>query len=527
MEQLNNVLPDTQEEKITAVVVPFERKEESPLLRQIRSKFGLFSVISLLFGGFFAFWFYKAYLGLNVLLFTVVIITLLSITMNRLSLKLKTGTKVYYAGAVLFGISTTLTSSEILQFLNIIAILILLDLSLLHQFYEDHRWDFTKHFSRMIGLVFQSIASIAFPFADSVVFLKHTKLLKNDRARNIFIGIIISLPILWIVLALLSGADLLFGEMTRDIFSFLFSSDILAVGFMVLFGFLSCYLILCGAATKAGIDEIKIRTKADTTIAVTVMSTLCLVYVLFCGIQIIYLFANGLFVLPEGFTFAEYARRGFFELLAVTIINIILMLLCSAFFKESKLLRLILTVMTICTYIMIISATYRMLLYISVYHLTFLRLFVLLSLLIDTLVLAGVIAAEYNKKFPLFRYCVVVISLSYLIFSFARPDYFIASYLSEQKELLNAEDILFLTTELSADAVPVVLPLLADNNRWTGDALSDTKESWDSLDYGISNYYNKINSTIRSEEIRDFNYSYHIATRYAKKYPMNMIDSLE
>ena len=267
MEQLNIVLPDTQEVNTPVVVVPFERKVESPLLRQIRSKFGLFSAISLLFGGFFSLWFYKAYLGLNVSLFTVVIITLLSVIMNRLSLKMKTGTKVYYVGAVLFGISTTLTASEILQFLNIIGILILLDLSLLHQLYEDHQWDFMKHFSRMFGLVFQSIASIGYPFADSVALLKHTKLLKNDRTRNIFIGIIISLPILWIILSLLSGADLLFGKMTRGIFEFLFSSDILTVGFMILFGFLVCYSVLCGAATKAGIDENKIRRKADTTIA--------------------------------------------------------------------------------------------------------------------------------------------------------------------------------------------------------------------------------------------------------------------
>ncbi|MHB8130131.1 MAG: DUF4153 domain-containing protein [Mobilitalea sp.] len=532
MEQLNIGLPDTQEVNTPVVVVPFERKVESPLLRQIRSKFGLFSIISLLFGGFFALLFYKAYLGLNVLLFTVVIIALLSIIMNRLSLKMKMGTKVYYIGAVLFGISTTLTANEILQFLNIIGILILLDLSLLHQFYEDHRWDFMKHFSRMFGLVFQSIASIGFPFADSVASLKHTKLLKNDRARNIFIGIIISLPILWIILSLLSGADLLFGKMTRGIFDFLFSSDILTVGFMILFGFLVCYSVLCGAATKAGIDENKIRSKADTTIAVTVMSTLCLVYVLFCGIQLIYLFSNGLFVLPEGFTFAEYARRGFFELLAVTIINIVLMLLCSAFFKESKLLRIILTVMTVCTYIMIISATYRMLLYISVYHLTFLRLFVLLCLLIDIFVLAGVITAEYNKKFPLFRYCAVVISLSYLAFSFARPDYFIASYLSEQKEILDAEDIIFFTTELSADAAPVVLPILADNNRWSmgtqkEEANYDRETSEVSYQNNINDYYDKINSSATERDIRDFSYASYIATQYAVENPLNKIDGFK
>ena len=39
-------------------------------------------------------------------------------------------------------------------------------------------------------------------------------------------------------------------------------------------------------------------------------------YVIFCGIQIIYLFGGG-GELPAGVTYAEYARQGFFQLLVV------------------------------------------------------------------------------------------------------------------------------------------------------------------------------------------------------------------
>jgi hypothetical protein len=92
--------------------------------------------------------------------------------------------------------------------------------------------------------------------------------------------------------------------------------------------------------------------KAEASIAATFMTLLCVVYTFFCGIQLIYLFANGLFVLPEEYTFAEYARRGFFELLTVAVINVLLMVLCRAFFKESKILRIVITFMTNYNYVM-------------------------------------------------------------------------------------------------------------------------------------------------------------------------------
>jgi hypothetical protein len=233
------------------------------------------------------------------------------------------------------------------------------------------------------------------------------------------------------------------------------------------------------------------------------------------------LFANGLFVLPEEYTFAEYARRGFFELLTVAIINVLLMVLCRAFFKESKILRIVITFMTICTYIMIASAAYRMYLYISVYHLTFLRLFVLLSLMIIALILAGVIIAEYRQSFPLFKYCVAVTAVCYIVFSFTKPDYLIAKYLVENKVILDGEDIWYLTDELSLDAAPVVLEVLTERSRWLPEALSGENKYREKLyltnkisqDYYYDKYIERIEEEKQDTDLRDFNYSKYLASK--------------
>jgi hypothetical protein len=515
MEQFNNILPAVQEEINPAAGTLSDGKGESLLLKKVRQKFGSFGLISLTFGGLFALLFYKSVIGLNVLLFTIGIVFLISIVIKLLSLRIKTGTKLYFVAGILLGCSSFLTANEAIQLLNIIGILLLLDMALLHQFFEGRQWDFLKHLGSLFGMVIWSIASIGYPFIDFYHFLKDTRLLKNEKVRNTVIGFAISLPMLLIILGLLSRADLLFGKLTKSIFQFTFSTDIFEIIFMIGFGFLVCYSILCGTLSRTEQPEKAIRTKVDSSIASTFMMMLCIVYLLFCGIQLIYLFANGVFVLPQEFTFAEYARRGFFELLAVTVINIVLMLVCGAFFKESRLLRILVIVMTVCTYIMIASATYRMLLYIGAYHLTLLRLFVLLALLIDAFVLAGIIISQYHRSFPLFRYCVAVISICYIAFSFSKPDYYTAAYLAGHKEKLDIVDMEYLTQELSLDAAPVVLPLLQKE-----DSVGFKFHIRDRLMYNayIEDYKDKIRKANSGFDIRELNYSDYIASKCLKEY---------
>ncbi|MDF2487125.1 MAG: putative rane protein, partial [Herbinix sp.] len=501
------------------------------LLHKIRQKFEITGLISLLFGGLFTLSFYEAKVGVNVLFFTSMMIILLMVVMKQFELTLKKGTYLYYVGAMLAALSTMLTASGNLQFMNFIVILCLLNLSLLHQLHTSEGWDVLNYLSKMFGIIIWGIVSIGMPFIDGLNFLKRTKLFRNDKTRNIFVGAMISVPILWVIIILLSQADMIFGDMTEVLIERIFSSNLIFIIFMTLFGFFSCYCILCGAAIQTGRKEIE-RKRGAASIATTFILLITLLYILFCGLQIVYLFSNGIFTLPEDYTFAEYARRGFFELLAVAMINVALMLIVNTFFEENRFLRNLLTIMTVCTYILIGSATYRMILYIGAYHLTFLRLFVLLSLLILSLILAGVIISVYHKSFPLFRYCVAVVAGCYLTFSFAKPDYFIASYLEEHKAILSAEDAAYLTYDLSLDAAPLVLPLLADSNRWSEEAKAGTEASGStysedgrmvelqSVDFYSTAYYDLINRESFDRDVRGYNLSIDKSTEYAEQYPI-------
>lgn len=483
-------------------------EQQNPLLSKIRSNYSTFATISLVFGIAMAFCFYEAGIGINLLAFIIIIIGLLILVMKKLSLAISKRTWFYYGASVLLGLSSMLTSSGALHFLNIIGMMLLLDLSLLNQFGEDETIDFLKHLGRMLSLPFRTLASIGMPFSDTLSNAKTTKLIKSNKVKNILIGTFLAIPLLLIIVALLSSADIIFGQITANITKFIFSPNIISVTLIIIIGFIGCYSIICGGTKTYSKGNGKSGEKEDPVIPITTMTLITAVYLLFCTIQIMYLFNNGLSVLPKEFTFSQYARRGFFELLLVTVINIGLIVICSSLFKEHKVLKVILTIMTICTYIMILSAAYRMLLYTRAYHLTFFRVLVLLFLIIDFFVLAGVIISVYNNKFPLFNYGVLITAIFYIGFSLSKPDRFIAYYNFNHMENVDKMDMNFLTNELSYDAAPIIIKYF--------DEIKDQKPTFEKL-----NYINYLNDIIKKQDnrgIRDFNLSIKNASDTAKEY---------
>lgn len=106
-------------------------------------------------------------------------------------------------------------------------------------------------------------------------------------------------------------------------------------------------------------------------------------------------------------------------LLAVSVLNLIIVLVMMSYFKESKVLKVILTIMSLCTFVMIASSALRMIMYIRYYYMTFLRIFVLWALVVLFLMFVGVIVSVFKENFPLFKYCMMVITVLYIGLSFS------------------------------------------------------------------------------------------------------------
>ena len=77
---------------------------------------------------------------------------------------------------------------------------------------------------------------------------------------------------------------------------------------------------------KIKIPETNTNKTIDIIIFSTILFSINIIFLLFTLIQFRYLFSFS-DILPLGFTYSEYARRGFLELISVTIINIIILLI--------------------------------------------------------------------------------------------------------------------------------------------------------------------------------------------------------
>ena len=101
---------------------------------------------------------------------------------------------------------------------------------------------------------------------------------------------------------------------------------------------------------------------------------ICLLYTSFISMQAKYLFGAFWGALPEGFSYSEYARQGFFELCRVAAINIVILLAANVMSRaqaaENCLLRVCNTALSALTLLLLATAAAKMALYIAAYGLT-------------------------------------------------------------------------------------------------------------------------------------------------------------
>ena len=113
---------------------------------------------------------------------------------------------------------------------------------------------------------------------------------------------------------------------------------------------------------------------APRSTVLTALFVLCAVYLLFISMQAKYLFGAFWGALPEGFSYSEYARQGFFELCRVAAINIVILLAANVMSRaqaaENCMLRVCNTALSALTLLLLATAAAKMALYIAAYGLT-------------------------------------------------------------------------------------------------------------------------------------------------------------
>ena len=399
-----------------------------------KSALGIYSAVYALF---YTFCLYKNMGGITFPFFTAGTLIFFGLCMKEFRLTLKKDSLFAAVCAMLISVSQVLTANDFIQCFNVIAVFALLAYILLHQFAKDEKWSFLQHFENLISAFFGGISNFFAPLKD-YSFYRKNKNTENEKPgfpwHIVLITALCCLPVLLLVIMLLSSADAVFQNMLGDVFESLIpDGDWVMPVLLTVFVFFFIYAQISRLLKFPYSEEEKLITKGNSLIAMTVGVMFDFVYLIFSLIQILYLFI-GKFTLPEGYTYAEYAREGFFQLLFVSFLNLLMVFAGIYFFEEKKSLKIILSVLSGCTYIMILSSAYRMVLYIRYFYFSFERILVLWALAVIFTLLTGLVIQTWKNGFKFFKYTVVVLCLFCTVLSFSKPDYFIAKWNLENSE---------------------------------------------------------------------------------------------
>ena len=291
----------------------------------------------------------------------------------------------------------------------------------------------------------------------------------TEKRGSIWLGLLAALAILCVVLPLLAQADMVFGSVVGDALSWLAgnvgeaAARILRFLIIVALTFAILHSMLLGEGARVYNPVRSPRVAGSVTVA-TCVAVLDVVYFVFVCVQFVYLFGNTATPAMHG-GYAEYARSGFFELVAVTFINLVVLAVCiwvRADAPRSSALCALEIALVLLTAAILTSSVWRMTLYVQKYGLTYQRyLTFFIMAFIAVCLIAGAVRVLV-PRFPFFRAAAVAAIVCWLAFGLCGADARIAEhnvneYLAGRLEEMDTE---YLST-LSAGAIPALERLAA------------------------------------------------------------------
>lgn len=314
---------------------------------------------------------------------------------------------------------------------------------------------------------------------------------------KLLLGVALAIIPTAIVLSLLSY-DSSFTALMGDIFDFnlgdIFSHSV-SLGFaipigMYLFGlFVSAVDHKCpDVMTVEGCRRVSRRIKIAPTVTVlAAVLPLLVIYGIFFISQWQYYISGFTGVLPEAFSYAEYAREGFFQLCTVSVINLVVLVLVSLFMRRAddrppvvfKLLALVYAVFTL---VLISTALAKMAMYIDYYGLTQKRVYATWMMVVLAIVFILIGVGQFVSRLRLVAASLVVCVVCFAGLSVANADGIIAAYNVDRylKGSLETVDMAAMD-ELGDAAVPELVRLaeameetgITHENEALYDALTD------------------------------------------------------
>lgn len=271
---------------------------------------------------------------------------------------------------------------------------------------------------------------------------------KSSTAKiilKLLLGAAIAVPFLLIFIALFASADSIFESYLitiADAFHFNFFScafTLITGGLITLFA--SAFLLGLRSVNLPEKEAAHTQGKLNPLVTSVFLLLIILLQASFITVQCVYLFGGH--TLPEGMTYAGYARSGFFQISTASVITALLILFISFFGKRGKngalmlQTKILLSVLTCCDLFLYYCAYVKMGAYIQAYDLTVRRIGVCWLMAVMALILAGVLLHMWLPKLNLTAWVLTCLCVSVIALNICSPDRLSAKYNIDQ--YLNAD----------------------------------------------------------------------------------------
>lgn len=462
---------------------------------------------AILFSIWFTILFIGKSIGLSMLLFVLPITVYLLYILKKNNKNVNNKALILLVPIILLSSTYFIFNNALFRYLNLFIIPTLVAAMIV--IYIDKKLSAKMLIVKILEVIFRPIDFLG----ETIITLEESleKKFKNKNADKpkkkngkIIKGILITIPIALFVLILLATADEIFGKIFIDTFKAiiieiskwnLYGISLRIVAILLSFLYLAAFIYTLTLKYDKGEEETKqIKEKDNTTIKI-ILGTLNVMYLFFCIVQI-----KSLFIGKVNVNYSQYARQGFFQLMIVSIINIITILIAKkSIKKETKVfnyINIMSIIMIIFTFIILISSAVRMHFYESAFGYTYLRLLVYCVLITEAIMLIPTIIYIIKPNIELAKIYLAIMLIVYLGMNYANFDKMIAKRNIERYEETGKIDIEYLTMNTQTDAIEEIVEILE---------IDDINEE---IKTKIEIYLQDLNEKLDKEtDFRDFNIS--------------------
>jgi hypothetical protein len=439
---------------------------------------------ALLVGWAFDFLYWKKPPGISFAIHVILLLGVLGFLTYKEKIKPSTSTLVLVPLILLFSALSFLREEPFTRVLDLLLSLGLL--ALLALSFQGGRWYAYNLADYIVGAFGLGINLIGLPFQ----LISEAKEEEDQReeagelrktgwqkAAPYLRGILLALPVIAVLAALLSEADPIFSNWFQNLIELLrleklpeYILRLVLIGFWT---FLAAGLLLYALKKSKeekliGLDKPWPPRFLGFTETAIILGAIDLLFFSFVTIQFRYFFGGEKNISLEGYTYSEYARKGFGELLAVAFFTLFIIMVLSAITRrENSRQRVAFSAlagaMTAFIGVILVSSLQRLALYEAAYGFTRLRTYSHLCILWIGALFLAILALEILQQH---RYFTLAAALAVAGFALTMNAVNVDAFITrENVKRLTAEDAALDTDylkSLSNDAIPTLIGLAGD-----------------------------------------------------------------